>query len=153
MLYETDADRIIQSHVVGILREHIGERYLIVETDGICPYDFEVWANERVVAIGEIKCRKYAAEFFENQGYLISLQKLKSLGAMLDSGVDALLVVRTSEHRVFYIKIKDARKAFIEGRVAQSPDYMTTKTDHGNRTRQQPDDCYILPSDLFVWVA
>jgi hypothetical protein len=93
-LYETAQDRLRQRAVMDAFQRRY--QCQLVEMPAKCNWDYEIWRNEMIVALAEVKCRRNAMCKYPT--YLLSKMKADAIvQACASLSLSPLLIVQWSD--------------------------------------------------------
>jgi len=163
VIYETDQDLTNQQKVMAIINgwmnglPAIGGKgnnfhYKEIKTvAGESKPDFELWWSDHCTGVVEIKChmmrvKKRHDALMISRGKLLMLYKqyqLKGTPAMLAYGVFV-------EKKLSEVLFADLRTLiYHRDKWKNAEKEHSSTTDHGRGKRASPDECYLIPTELF----
>jgi hypothetical protein len=147
--YETDDDRWFQMEAVARLTGAFPDHVRIRETekDDAMPHDAEIFLGDTMIAVGEIKCRKYSFSYMaEHDGWLLEVERLSRLKQVFyKNGIEVYMVLRTSDPRFFFITMSQLMLGRCKLKKVEG--HMMTD-DHGKRKCDKSG--LLVPVDLLV---
>ncbi len=132
-IYEDSEDREKQSEAIAIVREFLSHRIIIETPERFrINHDFTIHDQQHFkTGAGEVKCRRYTADFFRKNPWIFEVERINSLYNSCEKlGIMVMLVLYTKDKVVFWVALKDILKVWDS--LEAAPDYMMTD-NHGKK--------------------